>query len=294
MLAGLSMTAHLLLERLSPRAPLPRVPEPELVMNDDARNAAFEAVGREDGTLAFIHLYQALQITPLVRPGDQVLDLGCGPANQLVQIARINPATHFVGLDASQAMLDRARETIRRCGIANAESIRGDMTTLSQFGDAAFDAVISTMSLHHLQDEVALARTMQAVRRVLKAGGALYLIDFGRCKHKVTQRFFAHERRDSQPEAFTRDYMNSLRAAFSVDELARAVQVFDRRLSRFQTALTPFMILFKTPPRRQPDQTNRRMARTLYSGLSAAQRYDFDRFARWFRLGGLALPFTPD
>jgi ubiquinone/menaquinone biosynthesis C-methylase UbiE len=293
MSSGLAMTAHLLLERLSPRAPLPRVPEPEPIMVDCTQNAAFEQVGREDGILAFVHLYQTLQITPLVRPGDRVLDLGCGPANQLVQIARFNPQAHFIGLDASSAMLDQARETARRCGAANIETVRGDMMTLSGFGDGSFDTVISTMALHHLPDEDALARTMLAARRVLKPDGVLYLVDFGRFKRRATQRFFADDRRDHQPEAFTRDYFNSLRAAFSVEELSRALRVFGNRPARYQTALAPFMIVFKSPARREPDATNRRMAGAVYAGLSAVQQYDFQLYARWFRIGGLALPFTP-
>ncbi len=287
------MTVHLLLERLSPGAPLPRVPEPQLIMDDRAHNEAFERVGREDGLLAFVHLYQALQIAPLLRQGDRVLDLGCGPANQLVQVARLNPRAHFTGLDAASGMLDQARETVRRCGVTNIEPLQGDMTTLSGFGDGSLDAVISTMSLHHLRDEAALDRTMHAVRRVLKPDGAIYLIDFGRLKRAATQRFLAEDRRDLQPDAFTRDYLNSQRAAFSVGELSRAVQVFGDRLSKYETALAPFMVVFRTPARRELDAESRHVAQRLYHRMNATQQCDFQRYARWFRMGGLELRFTP-
>jgi len=291
-MSGPVMLAHLILERLA-RSEQPRVPEPELVMDDFARNEAFERAGREDGVLAFIYLYQALQITPLVRPGDRVLDLGCGPANQLVQIARINPQAHFTGLDASAEMLDRARETIRRCEVANIEPVCGDMTTLSGFADASFDCVISTMALHHLPDEAALTATMHAARRVLKPGGGLYLIDFGRFKRAATQRFFAEDRSDIQPEKFTRDYLNSLRAAFSVEELSRAAQAFGDGVTRYATALAPFMVVFKSPAWREPDALNRQMARVLYERLNAGQQDDFRLYARWMRAGGLDLQLDP-
>lgn len=286
-----AMMAHLILERLSWRAPLPRVPEHELVMEDLAQNEAFERAGREDGVLAFIYLYQALQITALARPGDRVLDLGCGPANQLAQVARLNPQAHFTGLDASAGMLDRARETIRRCAIGNIDLMCGDMILLSDVPDASFDCVISTMALHHLPDEAALAAAMRAARRILKPGGGLYLVDFGRLKHVDTQRYFAEDKRDIQSDNFTRDYFNSLRAAYSVDELTRAVRVFGDRVQRYETVLAPFMVIFKSPPRHEPDQTSRHMARGRYDRLSAGQRKDFLRFARWLRLGGLDLPF---
>ncbi len=292
-MSGPAMFFHLIVERLS-RQVLPRVPEAELVMDNFAQNEAFELAGRTDGILAFTYLYQALQITPLVRPGDRVLDLGCGPANQLIQVAQLNPDAHFTGLDASAEMLNRARDTIRRCGTANIELACGDMISLAQFADASFDCVISTMSLHHLPDEAALVDAMRAARRVLKPGGGLYLIDFGRLKRVATQRFFAEDRSDSQPEAFTRDYFNSLRAAFSVDELSRAMQVFGTDVTPYATALAPFMVIFKSAARREPDALARKTAHDLYRRLSTSQQKYFRRYARWLRAGGLELPITSD
>lgn len=286
------MFAHLLLECLS-RRPQPREPEPELVMENVEQIQAFELAGREDGILAFIYLYQSLQIMPLVRPGERVLDLGCGPANQLVQVARLNPRAHFIGLDASDVMLARARETVVRCGVANVNLVAGDMTTLEQFADVSFDCVISTMSLHHLPDERALSAAMRAARRVLKPGGGLYLVDFGRLRRLATQRFFAEDRSDAQPEKFTRDYFNSLRAAFSVDELSRAVSVFGEGITRHMTALAPFMVIFKSSARRESDEATRRIACELYRQLTPDQRKDFRLYARWWRASSLELPFMP-
>ena len=292
-MSGPAMLAHLLLEHLSPRKPLPREPEDGLIMDDLAQNEAFELAGREDGILAFIYLYQALQIAPLVCPGDRVLDLGCGPANQLVQIARLSPQARFIGLDASPEMLARAQKTIQRCNVANVKTEAGDMTTLEGFADASFDCVISTMSLHHLHDTVALDNTMRAVRRVLKPGGGLYLIDFGRLKHTSTQRFFAEDRSDIQPEKFTQDYFNSLRAAFSVKELSRAAQALGGNVRRYATALAPFMVIFKSATRRDPDAQTRQLACELYRQLSEQQQEDFRLYARWLRASGLGLPFAP-
>ncbi|TCJ15781.1 class I SAM-dependent methyltransferase [Parasulfuritortus cantonensis] len=293
-MSGLVMTTHLILERLSPRAPLPRVPEAAPVMDDLAQNEAFERAGREDGVLAFLHLYHALQTTALVCPGDRVLDLGCGPGNQLVQMARLNPQARFVGLDASAEMLERARETVRRCAVGNVDLLSGDMTTLAGLADASFDCVTSTMTLHHLPDEAALAAAMAAAGRALKPMGGVYLADFGRLKRAATQRFFANDRRDIQPEPFTRDYFNSMRAAFSVEELARAVRLLQSGLERHETALAPFIAVFRSRPRREPDRASREAARSQYAGLSPAQRNDFRLFARWLGAGGLELPFAPD
>lgn len=290
-MSGVTMLAHLILELLSPQV-LPRVPETGLVMEDLAQNEAFALACREDGILAFVYLFQALQIVPLVRPGERVLDLGCGPANQLVQIARLNPGVHFIGLDASAEMLDRASKTIHRTGVTNIELASGDMTELVQFSDATFDCVISTMSLHHLPDISALTNTMSTARRVLKPSGGCYFVDFGRFKRAATQRFFAEDRRDCQPENFTHDYFNSLQAAFSVAELSKAMQVFGSGVSCYTTALAPFMVVFKSGDRRKPDAAARQGAQDMYRQMSASQQKDFRLYARWLRAGGLSLPFS--
>jgi len=283
------MLVHLILERLS-RRELLRVPEPKLIMDDPAQIAAFMEGGREDGILAFLYFFHAVQVTAVVRPGDKVLDLACGPANQLVQVARLNPSAHFVGLDASSNMLATARATLARCAVGNVELLSGDMTRLADIDDAAMDCVMCTMSLHHLPDLPALAVTMREVRRVLKPGGGLYFADFGRLKRASTQRFFAQDRCERQPAQFTQDYLHSLKAAFSVEELSNAAALLGPGMVRHQTPLAPFMVIIKSAARRHLDATSQRLARELYGRMTAAQRVDFQVFARWFRAAGLGLP----
>ena len=280
---------HLMLERLSWHE-LPRVPEPDLIMHDPYQTAAFMEAGREDGILALIYFYHALQITPVVREGDRVLDLACGPANQLAQIARLNPRAHFVGLDASANMLAQARTTLTRVGVSNVGLVSGDMTRLTGIEDNSMDCVICTMSLHHLPDMAALSSTMREVRRVLKQGGGLYFVDFGRFKRASTQRFFAEDLRDCKSAQFTQDYLNSMRAAFSVEELSNAVAVLGPGVVRHMTALAPFMVVFKSADRRKLDTATQQLAQELYGRMSVAQQNSFQSFARWFRAGGYDLP----
>ncbi|MCL2344611.1 MAG: methyltransferase domain-containing protein [Desulfobulbus sp.] len=291
-MSGPVMLAHLIRERLSWRELQPRIPEPDLVMDNAAQNAAFALAGREDGILGFVYLYHALQVTALVRPGDRVLDLGCGPANQLAQIARLNPEARFTGLDASARMLESARETIQRRALPNIELRQGDMTTLAGIDDAAFDCVISTVALHHLPDCAALAAAMRAARRVLKAGGGVYFVDFGRLKHLATQKFFSEDRRSEQPEAMTQDYYHSLRAAFSLDELWQAAHLaFGADITRHATALAPFMAIIGSAGRRELDESTRQIGRAMYAAMTKSQQKDFRLYARWLKAGGLDLPF---
>lgn len=280
---------HLIRERIA-RRPLPRVPEPELIMLDPSKNAAFLEAGSADGFLAFSYFYHALQITSVVLPGDRVLDLACGPASQLVQIARINPDAHFVGLDASADMLDKARTTLERNGIGNVELASGDMTRLAGIGDASMDCVICTMSLHHLPNLAALSGTMREARRVLKQGGGLYFVDFGRLKRASTQRFFSEDQGDCQSAEFTQDYLNSLKAAFSVDELSGAAALLGSDVVRHVTPLAPFMVVFKCAARRKLDAASQHLVRKMFGRMSIAQQKDFHALALWFERGNFDLP----
>jgi len=292
-MSGLTMLMHLFRERLSLRE-LARVPEPQLIMDGPVQAGAFTEIGREDGILAAIYFFHALQISPLVRSGDTVLDLGCGPANQLAQVARLNPQARFIGLDASPAMLELAHATVQRSKLDNVELIEGDMTRLASIGTGEVDCVTCTMSLHHLPNVAALHLAMREARRVLKTDGGAYFADFGRLRRIATLRFFAHDRADCQSAQFTEDYFNSLRAAFSVKEMAIASALLGPGMIRHRTALAPFMVVIKSHSRRRLDAPTRQLAQQTFSGLTTELQRDFRLFARWFRLAGLALPYAPE
>ena len=282
-----SVLIHLVRERISWRKQS-RAPEPDLVMESVAQATSFSQAGDTGGVLAFLYLYNSLQITSILRPGDRVLDLACGPANQLAQIAEFNPEMHFVGLDASPIMLECAQNTLARANIDNVELRHGDMTRLVGLEDGSMDCVISTMSLHHLPDQLALCATMHEVRRVLKPQGCFYLVDFGRLKLLSTQRFFADDL--GQSAQFTEDYFNSLRAAFSVEELSAAVAPLGSDVRHHVTALAPFLIVFRSTFQRPIDSKTLQRAKAAFAKLPPALQDNFRNIARWFQISGYALP----
>ena len=70
---------------------LPREPEPDLVMDDPDQVAAYAQAGRIDGVMAASYLFHSARISQTISGAKTVLDLGCGPATQLAQIAQLNP-----------------------------------------------------------------------------------------------------------------------------------------------------------------------------------------------------------
>ncbi|PJB04963.1 MAG: class I SAM-dependent methyltransferase, partial [Hydrogenophilales bacterium CG_4_9_14_3_um_filter_63_34] len=193
---------------------LPREPEPDLVMADPEQVAAYVEAGRIDGVMAAAYLFHSAQASQVIQRCKSVLDLGCGPATQLAQIAELNPDVHFTGVDLSSTMLADANKHILKLGLTNVQFRQGDITTLEVVDDQSVDAVISTVALHHLPTLQHLENTFKAVRRVLKPGGALYLTDFGRLKSLKSVIFFAYMNARFQPHLFSLDYERSLRAAF--------------------------------------------------------------------------------
>lgn len=285
------MAGHLLLERLTSQV-LPRIPEPAPIMAAPDQVAAFAQGGSDDGILAHIYFLHAAMSLPVIRSGDTVLDLACGPANQLLHIARLHPDVNFIGLDASPNMLAQARSTLAENHIENVRLQVGDITDLTAFAAEQIDCVLCTMSLHHLPDIAALRSTMEEIRRILKPGGGIYLADFGRLKRTATQRFFAHDRVELQSPQFTEDFLNSMRAAFSVAEFSMATARLGLPVRHYQTALAPFMMVCRSDAARRPlDAALKARLESHHRHLTPLQRRDFANIARWFRIGGLELPY---
>ncbi len=285
---SLSVMKVLVKELLS-QSQVARTTEPSLVMDDPQQVHDYTLAGLEGGVMAPVYLFHSAQVCQVIRPGDRVLDLACGPANQLAQIARLNPDCHFVGLDLSPEMLGKARELANAQQLSNVEFAEGSITDLGQFGDASFDAVMSTMALHHLPDVAALNLTFKEAARVLKQGGGLYLVDFGRLKRRDSIGYFAYQYKDRQPPLFTLDYLNSLHAAFSLKDFQEAcLASFGNRARVLSTWCVPYMVVTKTPPRRELPAGLVKSLHDLRDALPDYHKTDLADMLTFFRLGGVS------
>lgn len=277
----------IILRELFAREQLPRVPEPALVMDDEQQVAAYTSAGREAGVMAPAYLHHCAQICDVIRPGDTVVDLACGPATQLAMVARLNPATRFIGIDLSEEMLSRAERHIHQQSLTNVELRRGDITVLDSLADQSVDVFMSTMALHHLPNHQALERVFREIARVVRKDGGLYLADFGRLKTIRSIEDFAYLYADRQPELFTIDYFNSLKAAFSHGDFASACRPVSNMARLTTTWVVPYMVSIKSQARREPDPRIRRDLKSILDSLPAHHRKDYLDLKRFFRLGGL-------
>ena len=103
-----------------------------------------------------------------VRPGDRVLDVGCGPGT----IVPYLPAIEYLGFDANEAYIkaaqarygDRGRFVCGRVGLQRLPS------------ESCFDIVLAVGILHHLDDAEA-DELFNLARRALRPGGRLITFD---------------------------------------------------------------------------------------------------------------------
>jgi arsenite methyltransferase len=281
----------ILLKELMTNEQVPRTPEPTLVMDDVDQVEAYTQAGRESGVMAPVYLFHATQICQAIDSGDHVLDLACGPANQLCMIARLNPDCRFTGIDLSPTMLDQARALATEMGLSNVNFTAGSITDLSGFGDRSVDCIMSTMALHHLPDFDSLRCTMKESARILKDGGGLYLADFGRLKRGDSIEYFASQYKDRQHPLFTLDYLNSLHAAFTLQEYERAcAEAFGRRAKVFSTWMVPYMLATRTPPRRALPPRLAQALGGIQADLPDYHKRDFSDLKTFFSLGGVKTP----
>jgi ubiquinone/menaquinone biosynthesis C-methylase UbiE len=112
-----------------------------------------------------------------IRMGQSVLDLGCGTGTLAIMVKQRVPTAEVTGLDADPDMLKVARYKSARENVP----IKFDvgMTYDLPYPDASFDRIMSSIMIHHLKTPDK-KRTAQEVFRVLKPGGRLHIIDFGK------------------------------------------------------------------------------------------------------------------
>ncbi|MFJ4918800.1 methyltransferase domain-containing protein [Streptomyces sp. NPDC088725] len=102
-----------------------------------------------------------------LRPGLDVLDVGCGPGTITAGLAGLVAPGTVTAVDASEGVLGKAREAVRAAGVDNVRFAVADVHAL-EFPDDSFDVVHAHQVLQHVGDPVQALREM---RRVCRPGG---------------------------------------------------------------------------------------------------------------------------
>ncbi|HKI91316.1 MAG TPA: class I SAM-dependent methyltransferase, partial [Gaiellaceae bacterium] len=98
-----------------------------------------------------------------------VLELGTGTGETALRVLAVHPGVRWVGIDASEAMLSRARGRLPEADLRLAR-------LEEPLPDGPFDLVVSTLAVHHL-DGAGKRALFASVAAALRPGGRFVLGD---------------------------------------------------------------------------------------------------------------------
>jgi ubiquinone/menaquinone biosynthesis C-methylase UbiE len=198
---------------------LPRVPEPE-AMDDLAEAEAYASAAAQAHLDAIDNVFVEHAIRLLAgKQRGRALDMGAGPGQIVIKLARRLTLWKFTAVDRSEAMLAEANRNLTSTGGALAGRIEfqlGDANHLP-FDDATFDFVMSNSVLHHLAEP---GKLLAETARLLKPGGAILLRDLrrpGRLLYPLhVWRYGWH-----YSGTMRRLFRDSVRSAYTAEELQK-------------------------------------------------------------------------
>ena len=132
------------------------------------------------------------KIIHLMKPNrpTRILDVATGTGDLLLLQAQKLRPKRLVGLDLSEAMLERARQKLERHHL-NAELVCGDAENMP-FKDHSFDAVTVAFGIRNFGN---LEKGLSEMARVLAPGGKAYILEFSqphKAPFKQLYGFYAH------------------------------------------------------------------------------------------------------
>ncbi len=151
----------------------------------------------------------------------QIADIGCGNIGYANKLEKIYPNANFFGYDASELMLEKAEQFVSPNRYTLTKVSPSDIEIPSN----TFDIIISSLLLHQYLDPSVMWDT---IKRIGKPGSKFFVFDLLRVEDETTcndiVKNFSPEISTSE---FQKDYFNTLRAAFTVEEIQQQLLYAD-------------------------------------------------------------------
>ena len=184
--------------------------EPEL-MEDPEGTAAYARADFHDSSEIFLRA-----VVASASNAQRAVDLGCGPGQVTIQLARALPGVAFTAVDGSGAMIALARQAVLRAGLEGRIALVQARLQGLTLPAAGFDAVLSKDLLHHLPDPSPL---WTEVARLGRPGAVVCVMDLVRPPTADRARQIVDTVAPTADEILRQDFYNSLLAAFTLDDV---------------------------------------------------------------------------
>jgi ubiquinone/menaquinone biosynthesis C-methylase UbiE len=114
-----------------------------------------------------------------LKPGISVVDMGSGPGDYSIPIAKIiGKEGRVYAVDLWEGCIEFLKSEIERQGIVNIEPILADMSKRLPFAGESIDACLMATILHDLKDNRSHDATLAEVKRFLKKSGIFAIVEF--------------------------------------------------------------------------------------------------------------------
>ena len=203
-----------------------RVLEPEL-MDDERQSIAYAKADFSASNQFFVD--SLIRDFPLHL--HRTVDIGCGPGDVVIRLARAVPDLRITAVDGSAPMIALARDAVRTAGLDARITLMQGYVPGVALEDHGYDAILSKDLLHHLPDPSAF---WKEISRLSRPGAAVYVMDLVRPPTPREARRIVDTVSAAEDPILREDFYNSLCAAFTVDELREqlAAAAFDLEVVR--------------------------------------------------------------
>lgn len=206
-----------------------RIPEPEL-MSDEDQAIAYANADFEEPHNHFISLLKN-SVADVIPESGLAMDLGCGAADISICFANVFADYQVDALDGSAAMLAEGKKALSASNLSRRITLIQDYLQETTLASKEYDVIFSNSLLHHLHDPMLLWNCIKNA----KGNPKVFIMDLMRPDSKEKVDWMVKEYAAGEPEVLQRDFYNSLKAAFTPDEVKQ--QLNDAGLDNFKVSV---------------------------------------------------------
>lgn len=140
-------------------------------LDDHARLAEQFIPGRH----AIFAIVEASFLELLPRSAARILVVGAGGGEEILRLGKDNPSWSFVGIDTYEPMVELARRRLAETPVGRRSEVHA--TSIESLEQGNFDAATCILTAHFVPDDGAKLAFLEAIRKRLKPGAPLAIVD---------------------------------------------------------------------------------------------------------------------